>query len=353
MEMRAVSSSRDRRDPAARIPARPSTRWPAAPARPPGRPASDLAIGQQQAVLLDAQQRGGAAYGPWRAPARRQRHRRSAIMAWRLANPPMPWLTNAVSPARTWTACAATPKCAAHSCARVVAMPCPSQRAGIDRNLSGRRDTDLADSNGPRPVGLTPLARPMPHRPRAAAACAHRIPHSRSRPARACRAGKIAAVDRERHPGPGLQRLDIGSGPPESGCAGGIPRGRCPRPARSVQHAFHHECRLRIAAPPHGGHRHLVGMDHAQPQAAGRHQVRTGQDDAELYGTFVPAAYRRVVMPSRRARQDLAARVGGELHTPILIALLDRAENVAPVLHPFDRPAQLARATAGTTISSG
>ena len=42
--------------------------------------------------------------------------------------------------------------------------------------------------------------------------------------------------------------------------------------------------------------------------------------------------------------QDLAARVGGELHTPILIALLDRAEEMlAPVLHPFDRPAQLAR----------
>ena len=54
-----------------------------------------------------------------------------AIMAWRLANPPMPWLTNAVSPARTWTACAATPKCAAHSCARVVAMPCPMASAPV------------------------------------------------------------------------------------------------------------------------------------------------------------------------------------------------------------------------------
>ena len=100
---------------------------------------------------------------------------------------------------------------------------------------------------------------------------------------------KIAAVDRERHPGPGLQRLDVGDPVRGNQVAPAAFRAVDAHALRDpVQHAFHHECRLRIARAAHGGHGHLVGMDHAHLQPIGRHQVRTGQDDAELYGTLVP-----------------------------------------------------------------
>ena len=166
------------------------------------------------------------------------------------------------------------------------------QRAGIDRNLSGRRDTDPRGLERPAPRRLDAIGQ---------ADATAQAARGRLAPARIefriadlgqrarLQGRKIAAVDRERHPGPGLQRLDIGDLVRRNQVAPAAFRAVDAHALRDpVQHAFHHECRLRIARAAHGGHGHLVGMDHAHLQPTGRHQVRTGQDDAELYGTFVP-----------------------------------------------------------------
>ena len=81
----------------------------------------------------------------------------------RLAKPPSPTATVAVSPATTWTSAALTPSSWAQIWASTVLSPCPIAAAPVntDTRPEGAIRT-MPDSNGPRPVPFSACARPMP-----------------------------------------------------------------------------------------------------------------------------------------------------------------------------------------------
>ena len=85
------------------------------------------------------------------------------MTVWRLAKPPRPSDTPAVSPATTFTLSTSTPSCAAAICAIAVPRPCPIADAPVNTvTLPVREMRTSPDSNGPRPVPFTPCASPMP-----------------------------------------------------------------------------------------------------------------------------------------------------------------------------------------------
>ena len=180
------------------------------------------------------------------------------------------------------------------------------QRAGIDRNLSGRRDTDPRGLERPAPRRLDAIGQ-ADATAQAARGAGARIEFRIADLGQRARlqGRKIAAVDRERHPGPGLQRLDIGDLVRRNQVAPAAFRAVDAHALRDpVQHAFHHECRLRIArararwprAPCWYGPRSPA----ADRPAPGKD--RTGTMPSYTARLF-PAAYRRRGhAPSRRAR---------------------------------------------------
>ena len=95
-----------------------------------------------------------------------------ALTACRLANPPCPIGTWAVSPAITRMSAGATLNWSAAIWASMVAVPCPIAAAPVDTVIRPDRPMrTMPVSNGPRPVPLVPLAMPMPMwRPSASAA---------------------------------------------------------------------------------------------------------------------------------------------------------------------------------------
>jgi hypothetical protein len=94
------------------------------------------------------------------------------VTSWRLAKPPRPTGTTAVSPEITCTASGATPSSLAQIWASAVRRPCPMAAAPVKTEM--RPDGEIRttpDSNGPRPVPFMACASPSPiRRPCASAA---------------------------------------------------------------------------------------------------------------------------------------------------------------------------------------
>ena len=68
-----------------------------------------------------------------------------------------------VSPATTVMSRGCTPSCSAQICANAVLSPCPIATAPVNTDtLPERSMRTVADSNGPRPVPLMPIAMPRP-----------------------------------------------------------------------------------------------------------------------------------------------------------------------------------------------
>ena len=84
------------------------------------------------------------------------------ITVCRLAKAPRPSEIAPVSPAITVMSAGSTPSCSAQICASAVLMPCPIATAPVKtETLPDLSMRTVADSNGPRPVPLSPIAMPI------------------------------------------------------------------------------------------------------------------------------------------------------------------------------------------------
>ena len=150
-----------------------------------GAPATrSRAVGEFEIVLGDFQHVARELPAPCCATARAASSTdEPAVTNWRLAKPPSPTGTTAVSPEITCTSAGATPSSLAQICASAVLRPCPMAAAPVKTEI--RPDGEMRttpDSNGPRPVPFMAWASPMPDQPALRRAPLPAAPESRPSP---------------------------------------------------------------------------------------------------------------------------------------------------------------------------
>ena len=157
-------------------------------------------------------------------------------------------------------------------------------------------------------------------------------------------AREIAAIERDRRAGAGLERKHIRHlfrrheiAPANLGAI------ELKLVGDAVEQAFHREGAFRIAGAAHRHGGDLVGLDDTHVELKGRQHVGSGQRRRRVVGKV--DALRRVgafVVDQLAAHGEQAAVVvEGDLEVPILVTLLDSGEKVlAAVFDPLDRPSQ-------------
>ena len=205
----------------------------------------------------------------------------------------------------------------------------------------------VADSKGPRPVPFRPMAMPIPRK----------RPCARARRWRSAKSGVIDRLETRRHH-LRIVAAVVHDGRPRTrrkpGVVGHLVRRDQIAAANlgaielefagdAVERTLHREVRRRIAGAADRYGRDLVGLGDDDVKIETGQQIGPGQCRRGIGRQIGPA--RRIgalVVDHAPAHAEQPAFViEGNLHVPVLVALLDRRkEMLAPVLDPFDRPAE-------------